>query len=289
MLWSSQGLKDGPIVFLLSVAMLATLKLGEQMSMKHIVTLVLSMFAILTMRFYIFYMLAAVVGGAFVIGMRPQTTRNMLRQFTVVLAIGVGLTYLGVMRTADAQFEVYGDLDQVQRSRADLVRSANSGFGADVDVSTASGALSAVPLGMAFSGSSVSLATRRRRQSITSPICSPWARSPAGEGIGYDQYMLQRRSPLYLRDADAAYSSSMDVRRPTGSAAYLVFYFICVAVAPCLMDAGETRMRILLMKQAASVALRRGRPRGLRSLRRFRLSWRLPPRLPPRRGRPAAF
>ncbi len=30
-LWSSQGLKDGPIVSLLSLAMLATLKLGERL------------------------------------------------------------------------------------------------------------------------------------------------------------------------------------------------------------------------------------------------------------------
>src|SRR5215212_3558387 len=31
-LWSSQGLKDGPIVFLLALAMLATLKLGERVN-----------------------------------------------------------------------------------------------------------------------------------------------------------------------------------------------------------------------------------------------------------------
>src|SRR5215208_1137076 len=78
-LWSSQGLKDGPIVFLLAVTMLATLRLGEHLNVKHVVTLLLAMFGILTLRFYIFYMLAAAIGGAFVIGMRPQTTQSLAR------------------------------------------------------------------------------------------------------------------------------------------------------------------------------------------------------------------
>src|SRR5205814_9773367 len=34
-LWSSQGLKDGPIVFLLAVSMLATLRLGERITAKY--------------------------------------------------------------------------------------------------------------------------------------------------------------------------------------------------------------------------------------------------------------
>src|SRR5215204_1041406 len=140
-LWSSQGLKDGPIVFLLTVVMLATLKLGERFSTKYAVVMLFALYGLLCFRFYIFYMTLAAVGGAFLIGMRPVSSRSLVRQFAIVLAIGLGLTYLGVIRTAGAQFEVYGDLDQVQRSRADLARSANSGFGADVDVSTASGAI----------------------------------------------------------------------------------------------------------------------------------------------------
>ncbi len=70
-----------------------------------------------------------------------------LRQFVAVLAIGLVFTYLGVLRTASTQFETFGDLGAVQRSRADLSSSANSGFGQDVDVSTTAGALSAIPLG----------------------------------------------------------------------------------------------------------------------------------------------
>ncbi|HEX8119206.1 MAG TPA: glycosyltransferase family 39 protein, partial [Pyrinomonadaceae bacterium] len=149
-LWSSQGLKDGPIVFLLALTMLATLRLGERFSTKYVAVMLFALYGLLCFRFYIFYMTAAAVCGAFVIGMRPQTSRSLVRQVAIVMVLGLGLTYLGVLRTADAQFEVYGDLEAVQRSRADLVRSANTGFGSDVDVSTTSGALSAIPLGLAY-------------------------------------------------------------------------------------------------------------------------------------------
>src|SRR5437763_13032572 len=109
-LWSSQGLKDGPIVFLLAAAMLATLKLGERLTVKYFAVLMLAMLAILSMRFYVFYMLAAAVGGAFVIGMRPVTSQSLARQLVIVLMLGLGLTYLGVIRSAGSQMEKYGNL-----------------------------------------------------------------------------------------------------------------------------------------------------------------------------------
>ncbi|HYH86653.1 MAG TPA: glycosyltransferase family 39 protein, partial [Pyrinomonadaceae bacterium] len=149
-LWSSQGLKDGPIVFLLAVAMLATLKLGERLSWKYVAVLVLAMFTVLSLRFYVFYMVAAAVGGAFVIGMRPITSQSFARQIVIVVAMGISLTYLGVLRTAGTQIESFGNLQAVQVSRADLSRSANSGFGSDVDVSTTAGALSAIPVGAIY-------------------------------------------------------------------------------------------------------------------------------------------
>src|SRR5216684_2499165 len=99
-LWSAQGLKDGPIVFLLAVSMLATLKLGERLSVKHLIAL--------------------------------------------------ALAYFGVSRYASAQFESFGSLERLQVMRLDAARSAQSGFGDDVDVSTPGGALSAIPLGFSY-------------------------------------------------------------------------------------------------------------------------------------------
>jgi hypothetical protein len=202
--------------------------------------------------------------------MRPQTTRNMLRQFAIVLAIGIGLTYLGVLRTADAQFETYGDLEHVQRSRADLVRSANSGFGADVDVSTASGALSAVPLGMAyllFAPFPWQLASLR--QSITLPeMLAWWAAFPLlVMGIWFTvKYRLRQALPILLFTSMLTLAYSI-FQGNVGTAyrqrsQILVFYFIFVAVGAVLvLERRENRRRQqLLERQAAYAALRRPRP-----------------------------
>ena len=274
-LWSSQGLKDGPIVFLLSVVMLTTLHLGERYSTKYGAFLLFSLYGLLCFRFYIFYMTAAAVVGAFLIGMRPVSSRSLVRQFAIVLAIGLGLTYLGVLRTAGAQFEVYGDLDQVQRSRADLSRSANSGFGADVDVSTASGAISAVPLGMAyllFAPFPWQLASLR--QSITLPeMVAWWAAFPLlVMGIWFTlKYRLRQALPILLFTSmlTVAYS----IFQGNVGTAYrqrsqiLVFYFIFVAVGAVLvLERREERKRQEMMERQAAYAALRRPPRARPSL-----------------------
>src|SRR5437588_5096357 len=242
-LWSSQGLKDGPIVFLLAVAMLATLKLGERLSVKSIVILVLAMFAILSMRFYVFYMLAAAVVGAFVIGMRPVTSQSLARQLVIVLMLGLGLTYLGVLRTAGSQMEMYGNLQAIQTSRADLARSANSGFMQDVDVSTASGALSAIPIGMTyllFAPFPWQIASLR--QSITLPEMFVWWGSfpLLVLGIWFTlRYRMRQALPILIFTTMLTLAYSI-FQGNVGTAyrqrsQILVFYFIFVAVGAVLM------------------------------------------------------
>ena len=58
-LWSSQGLKDAPIIFLLALAILATLRLSRKLSVGYFLLLVGSMLGLLSLRFYIFYMVGA--------------------------------------------------------------------------------------------------------------------------------------------------------------------------------------------------------------------------------------
>jgi hypothetical protein len=267
-LWSSQALKDGPIVFILALTMLATLKLGERLSVKYMVLLGLSLFGILTLRFYIFYMLAAAAGGAFLIGMRPQTSQSLVRQITVVLVMGLGLTYFGVVRMAGATFEQYGTLEMVQRSRADLVRSANSGFGADVDVSTASGALSAMPLGLAylllapFPWQLASL-----RQSITLPeMIAWWAAFPMLIlGIWFTlKHRLRQALPILLFTTMLTLAYSI-FQGNVGTAyrqrsQILVFYFIFVAVGAVLFkERREERQREHMRRRQAAADAVKGR------------------------------
>src|SRR3712207_9346870 len=62
------------------------LPICERISFAYIAVLACSMLGLLTLRFYVFYMLAAAVGGAFVIGMRrseEHTSELQSRQYLV--------------------------------------------------------------------------------------------------------------------------------------------------------------------------------------------------------------
>lgn len=241
-LWSAQGLKDAPIVFFLVIAILASLRLNEKFSTKYAVVLIAALFSILSLRFYVFYMMLVAIGGSFLLGMQKITPTNFARQFIVLILVGVSLTYLGVTRYANAQFERFGNLEAVQRSRADLSR-AGSGFGKEVDVSTTEGAISTIPLGLVyllfapFPWQLVSL-----RQSITLPeMVIWWCSFPLLVlGIWYSiKYKLRQIAPILI--FTTMLSLAYSVFQGNVGTAYrqraqlLVFYFVFVAVGLVLL------------------------------------------------------
>ena len=149
-LWTCQGLKDGPIIFLLTVSMLATLKLGNRFSIKYVTALALSLCGLITLRFYVFYIIVLSITAAFVMGRRQLTAQSFARQFIIISVVGLALAYFGVSRYAGQQFESYGNLKQLQLMHLDASQSAKSGFGQDIDVSTTQGVLTAIPIGMTY-------------------------------------------------------------------------------------------------------------------------------------------
>lgn len=236
-LWSAQGLKDGPIVFFLAIAILSTLKLGEKLSLKYILVLVSALMALVALRFYVFYMICVAIAGAFVIGMQQVSAISFARQFTAVILLGLALTYVGVTRSSAVQFERYGNLDQLQRSRKDQARS-ESGFGRDVDVSSTSGAISTIPMGVLyllfapFPWQITSL-----RQSITLPEMIIWWASFPMLVLGLwfaVKYRLRMIAPILIFTVMLTLAYS--VFQGNVGTAYrqraqlLVFYFIFVAV-----------------------------------------------------------
>jgi hypothetical protein len=242
-LWSSQGLKDGPIVFFLVLAIMATVKLGERLSVKYFLILVAALMGLLSLRFYVFYMAVAAIGGSFLIGMRQVSARSLAQQLVVVVGIGLSLTYLGVLRTASAQLETHGSLKEAQRSRGDLVATANTGFGKDVDISTTTGALSAIPMGAAyllFAPFPWQLANLR--QSITLPEMLVWWMSfpLLVLGIWFTiKHRLRQSLPILIFTSMLTLAYSI-FQGNIGTAyrqrsQLLVFYFIFVSVGYVLM------------------------------------------------------
>lgn len=275
-LWSAQGLKDGPIVFFLAIAILSTLKLGDKLRIKYILILLGALIALFALRFYVLYMISVAIGGAFIIGMQQVTASSFMRQFSAIVLLGLALTYIGVTRSAGTQFERYGNLQSLQNSRQDLARSAESGFGRDVDVSSTSGALSTIPTGMVyllfapFPWQITSL-----RQSITMPeMIIWWASFPLLVlGLWFSiKYRLRMISPILIFTVMLTFAYS--VFQGNVGTAYrqraqlLVFYFIFVAVGFVLVkEKREERKRLqleerqgLALHNAATYKARSGKP-----------------------------
>jgi Dolichyl-phosphate-mannose-protein mannosyltransferase len=149
-LWQCQGMKDGPIIFILTLCMLATLKLGNKFSAKYVTILAIGLFALMSLRFYVFYIMAFAIVCAFIMGRRKLDAQAFLRQFIIIFIVGGVLAGLGVSYYAGRQIEQYGNLKQLQLMRLDASRSAASGFGEDIDVSTPEGVLAAIPIGLMY-------------------------------------------------------------------------------------------------------------------------------------------
>ena len=92
----------------LASRILASLRLNEKLSVKYAAILIVALFSILSLRFYVFYMITVAIAGGFIIGFQKFTPTNFARQFVVILLVGVSLTYLGVTRYASQQFDSFG-------------------------------------------------------------------------------------------------------------------------------------------------------------------------------------
>jgi len=263
-LWSAQGLKDGPIVFLLALAILCTLKLGEKLALKYIIILVCALIALFALRFYVLYMICVAIAGAFVIGMQQVTATSFARQFMAVVLLGLALTYVGVTRSASLQYERYGNLERLQRSRSDLARTAESGFGRDVDVSSTSGAISTIPMGVVyllfapFPWQITSL-----RQSITLPEMVIWWASVPLLVLGLwfaVKYRLRMISPILIFTVMLTLAYS--VFQGNVGTAYrqraqlLVFYFIFVAVGFVLMKEKREERKLRIAEERSRLSKR---------------------------------
>jgi 4-amino-4-deoxy-L-arabinose transferase-like glycosyltransferase len=150
-LWSSFLLKDPLVIFLVSLSVLYTLKLQQEVKLRYIVPAASAMLLIFPIRGYVFYFVLLSVLGALLMsrfGKRASFVGYLTRLGGIAL-IAITMFSFGFARIANEQLNsrVW---DQIQISRADLARSAQSGFDADADVGTLSGALAFMPKGIAY-------------------------------------------------------------------------------------------------------------------------------------------
>jgi len=271
-LWSSQGLKDPLIIMALALSILATLRLMEKITAGYVVILIGCLMALFSLRFYIFYMMCAAVGGSFVLGMKSLSAQGFLQRFLAVGVIGLSFTWFGVLQSAGTQLERYANLQSVQNSREDQA-SAGSGFMKDVDVGTTEGALTVIPVGLLYlMFAPFPWQFTTLRQVITLPEMIVWwlAFPLLVLGLWYSlRHRLRQVSPIVIFTSMLTLAYSL-FQGNVGTAyrqrsQLLVFYFIFVAVGGILMKerAENRRLQQQLAKQeladlqAARVVARR--------------------------------
>ncbi|MCX7639442.1 MAG: phospholipid carrier-dependent glycosyltransferase [Pyrinomonadaceae bacterium] len=146
--WSSFMLKDGMIMFFLALSILLVIRLQKEFKLLYVVLLLVSLVGIISLRFYIFPMLAVAILASFIVGVRTDDTAvSVFRRVFALVVLGTALTYIGALRSVSEDLQKYATLERVNISRLDLARSAASGFQEEADVSTVEGAVAVLPAG----------------------------------------------------------------------------------------------------------------------------------------------
>ncbi|MBS1807106.1 MAG: glycosyltransferase family 39 protein [Acidobacteria bacterium] len=145
-LWSSQALKDGPIVFCLAVCALYTLRLREKFSLKNLFLLGLFLFCLYSLRHYAFYILFFSIAGGLLIGAKNFSPIRILQGGLLVVILGTTFVYFGAKDVAEKSFS----LKDIQARREYGAKEAKSGYGGDVDITDTKAAITFLPIGVAY-------------------------------------------------------------------------------------------------------------------------------------------
>ncbi|HKA23147.1 MAG TPA: glycosyltransferase family 39 protein [Blastocatellia bacterium] len=146
-LWTSQGLKDGPIMLCLCLCALYALKLRSRLNVKDFLLLLASLLALYTLRHYAAYIMLMAIAGALLFTMSNRFTPiRMIQGAILVIIIGVAFSYFGAKEVAERSI----DLKKIQIAREWGAKASNSGFGGDVDISDPQAALEYLPLGVLY-------------------------------------------------------------------------------------------------------------------------------------------
>lgn len=147
--WSCAMYKDPAILLCIAASMLAVLRLRQRFTVGYVLLFLGAALSLITLRFYIFYMVVFAVLGTFLFSQRRGPLGSLTGQILLGGALLAGVT-LGVRQETLVRQTAYFDLERVQTARKDQTVQGVSAFGAAYDVSTTGGALLAVPIGFVY-------------------------------------------------------------------------------------------------------------------------------------------
>jgi 4-amino-4-deoxy-L-arabinose transferase-like glycosyltransferase len=145
-IWSSYPLKDGLIVLCLSLCAYHSLKLREKISFQSVALLLVFLFCLYSLRHYVFMVLFVAVIGGIILGAKKLSPARILQGGVLVLILSFVFVYFGARDVAEKNL----DLKRIQSGRVWSAKVANTGYGAEVDITDARAAITFLPIGMSY-------------------------------------------------------------------------------------------------------------------------------------------
>jgi 4-amino-4-deoxy-L-arabinose transferase-like glycosyltransferase len=149
MFWSAGMYKDPAILLCIAVAMYAVVRLRASASPAMLILYVTAVLALTAMRFYIAYFVVFATLTTFVFSRRGSPISRVL-SFAIVAGTLALAFNLAVRQEALEEQNKYLTLERLQVTRTDQANLGQSAFGRDYDVSTPTGALLALPVGLTY-------------------------------------------------------------------------------------------------------------------------------------------
>jgi hypothetical protein len=147
-LWSSVALKDTVVTLALVIALSSCISLKERASARAILGIVVPILAVQSIRFYMVYFMGFAIIVSLVLDRGMSFFTGIYKQIFVVLAVAALFTMAGTADRAESDLR-YFNLEYASSYRYGMAITANSGFDADVDVSTPAKAMAYLPIGIA--------------------------------------------------------------------------------------------------------------------------------------------
>lgn len=147
--WSCAMYKDPSILLCIALCMYSVMNLRARFSPGLVVLFIGASLYLMTLRFYVFYMIAFATLGTFLFAQRRGFLGGLAAQFVLVGAFAAALTF-GVRRETLEQQTAYFDFDRLQTARQGQIAQGRSAYGGESNVSTREGALAAIPVGLVY-------------------------------------------------------------------------------------------------------------------------------------------
>lgn len=147
-LWSSIAIKDPLMSFLIAVCLFWCVRMKQAFSLKGAVAVIATIAAMQPVRFYMVYFVGFAVCASFLFDRGMRVVTGVYKQVFMGAALLTLFVVAGVANRAQEGTEVFS-LERVSSYRVGMATTADSGFSADVDISTPTRALTFLPVGAA--------------------------------------------------------------------------------------------------------------------------------------------